>query len=149
RTQTKPRWKGRVETVDEPIFERHQKLLADRNPPPYPCALLSRLNSDRDVYMTTLVYTIYILICLFLVAVVLLQPGKAGAGLGSTFGGGGNTVFGARGATTLLQKVTVGAATMFMLLSLLLAVLSRGESVTDSGTDTEELPSEGDLGTPS
>ena len=51
-------------------------------------------------------YTIHVVICLFLIMVVLLQQGK-GADL-SVFGGGGTqTAFGARGAATLLHKLTV------------------------------------------
>ena len=48
-------------------------------------------------------YTIHVIICLFLIMVVLLQQGK-GADL-SVFGGGGTqTAFGARGAATLLAQ---------------------------------------------
>ncbi len=52
---------------------------------------------------------IYVIICFFLILVVLLQQGK-GADIAGAFGGGGSqTAFGARGATTFLHKLTTGA----------------------------------------
>ena len=58
--------------------------------------------------MIYLLYTVHIMVCMFLILVVLLQQGK-GADL-SVFGGGTTqTAFGARGATTLLHKLTVGS----------------------------------------
>jgi preprotein translocase subunit SecG len=58
-----------------------------------------------------------------LILVVLLQQGK-GADIAGAFGGGGSqTAFGARGATTLLHKLTTGAFIGFIALALLLTVL--------------------------
>ena len=66
---------------------------------------------------------IYIFVCFFLVLVVLLQQGK-GADIAGAFGGGGSqTAFGARGATTLLHKLTTGAFVGFILLALVLTLL--------------------------
>lgn len=66
---------------------------------------------------------LYIFICFFLILVVLLQQGK-GADIAGAFGGGGTqTAFGARGATTLLHKLTTGAFVGFIVISLLLTVL--------------------------
>lgn len=66
---------------------------------------------------------IYVIICFFLILVVLLQQGK-GADIAGAFGGGGSqTAFGARGATTILHKLTTGAFVGFILLSLLLSIL--------------------------
>ena len=68
---------------------------------------------------------VYIFICFFLILVVLVQQGK-GADIAGAFGGGGTqTAFGARGATTLLHKLTTGAFIGFILLSLLLTILER------------------------
>jgi preprotein translocase subunit SecG len=67
--------------------------------------------------------SIYIVICFFLILVVLLQQGK-GADIAGAFGGGGSqTAFGARGATTFLHKLTTGAFVGFVLLSVVLSIL--------------------------
>lgn len=66
---------------------------------------------------------LYVFICFFLILVVLLQQGK-GADIAGAFGGGGTqTAFGARGATTLLHKLTTGAFVGFIVIALLLTVL--------------------------
>ena len=70
-----------------------------------------------------LVTFLYVLACFLLLLVVLLQQGK-GADLAGAFGGGGSqTAFGARGATTLLHKLTTAFFTLFVLTSLSLAIL--------------------------
>jgi preprotein translocase subunit SecG len=69
-----------------------------------------------------LLYTLHIIICLFLILVVLLQQGK-GADL-SVFGGGSTmAAFGARSATNLLHRLTVGAFVAFILTTLGIAYL--------------------------
>jgi preprotein translocase subunit SecG len=69
-----------------------------------------------------LLYTLHIIICLFLILVVLLQQGK-GADL-SVFGGGSTmAAFGARSATNLLHRLTVGGFVAFMLTTLGIAYL--------------------------
>ena len=66
---------------------------------------------------------LYVFICFFLILVVLVQQGK-GADIAGAFGGGGTqTAFGARGATTLLQKLTTGAFVGFIVLSLVLTLV--------------------------
>ena len=68
--------------------------------------------------MTLFLTVLHVLVCIVLILVVLLQRGKGsdiGAALG---GGGGNTVFGARGAGNFLTKITTGAAITFMMTSL-------------------------------
>jgi preprotein translocase subunit SecG len=66
---------------------------------------------------------LYVVICFFLVLVVLVQQGR-GADIAGAFGGGGTqTAFGARGATTLLHKLTTGAFIGFIVLSLALTLL--------------------------
>lgn len=67
-------------------------------------------------------YALHVLICIFLILVVLLQQGK-GADL-SVFGGGGTmTAFGARGAATVLHKLTVGSFVAFMVTTLAIGVM--------------------------
>ncbi len=66
---------------------------------------------------------LYVIICFFLILVVLLQQGK-GADIAGAFGGGGSqTAFGARGATTFLHKLTTGAFVGFILLSVVLSIM--------------------------
>src|SRR5262249_41206225 len=65
-----------------------------------------------------LVVALYVFICFFLILVVLVQQGK-GADIAGAFGGGGTqTAFGARGATTLLHKLTTGAFIGFIVIAL-------------------------------
>ncbi|MBW2242568.1 MAG: preprotein translocase subunit SecG [Deltaproteobacteria bacterium] len=75
--------------------------------------------------MTLFVTVLHILVCVVLIVVVLLQRGK-GAEMGAILGGGGgNTVFGARGAGNFLTRLTTGAAVVFMFTSLILAYFAR------------------------
>ena len=75
--------------------------------------------------MIYLVYTIHVITCIFLILVVLLQQGK-GADL-SVFGGGTTqAAFGARGAATLLHKLTVGFFILFMVTTVSIGLLQRG-----------------------
>jgi preprotein translocase subunit SecG len=67
---------------------------------------------------------LYVLVCLFLVMVVLLQQGK-GADLAGAFGGGGSqTSFGPRTTTNIMHRMTTGAFVLFVVLCLALAILS-------------------------
>jgi len=74
--------------------------------------------------MSTLVTILHIIVCLFLMLTVLLQPGKGG-GMGGAFGGSNaGSVFGGAGSSTFLRRLTVAAATLFMLTSMVLAFLA-------------------------
>ena len=73
--------------------------------------------------MTVLLVIVHVIVSIFLILVVLLQQGK-GADLAGAFGGGGSqTAFGARGATTLLHKLTTAFFVLFVITSLTLAIL--------------------------
>jgi preprotein translocase subunit SecG len=74
--------------------------------------------------MTAIVTLIHIVACLFLIGVVLLQQGK-GSDLASAFGGGTQTVFGARGSVTLLHKLTTAGFVIFILTSIFLGIFQR------------------------
>ncbi|MCX5862607.1 MAG: preprotein translocase subunit SecG [Deltaproteobacteria bacterium] len=70
--------------------------------------------------LTTLVLVIHIIVCVVLILIILLQTGK-GADIGAAFGGGSSqTVFGSGGATTFLSKITIAAAVVFMVTSIIL-----------------------------
>ena len=74
--------------------------------------------------MSILLVVLYVLVCLFLVMVVLLQQGK-GADLAGAFGGGGSqTSFGPRSTTNIMHRMTTGAFVLFVVLCLALAILS-------------------------
>src|SRR6202040_4002775 len=69
-----------------------------------------------------LLTTFFVLNCLVLIIVVLLQSGKA-ADLAGAFGGAGSqTAFGPRGAATILSQATTWCAVMFMVCALAMVV---------------------------
>jgi len=82
--------------------------------------------------MLALLYTLHVLICIFLILVVLLQQGK-GADL-SVFGGGGTmTAFGARGAATVLHKLTVFSFVAFIVTTMMIGIFLGGDGSSVMG----------------
>ena len=66
---------------------------------------------------------IYVVVCVFLVLVVLLQQGK-GADVSAAFGASSSqTTFGARGATTLLEKITTWSFVAFSVLAVVISLI--------------------------
>src|SRR2546425_4375989 len=95
--------------------------------------------------LTYTLYGLFILACVILILVILLQPGKADAG--ALFSSSvSSTAFGPRGTQTLLAKITIGAAAAFMLIALTLSLpaISGTSSVLQSG-----IPEQTALPTPS
>jgi preprotein translocase subunit SecG len=73
----------------------------------------------------------FVMNCLVLIIVVLLQSGKA-ADLAGAFGGAGSqTAFGPRGAATILSQATTWCAVMFMICAL--ALMIRTDKAVDQG----------------
>ncbi|MBR4666597.1 MAG: preprotein translocase subunit SecG [Lentisphaeria bacterium] len=72
--------------------------------------------------ISTFLYVAVVLIAVLLIGLVLVQPSKGG-GLGSAFGGIGESVFGAQ-AMSQLSKVTVVLLSLFFVLTLILAVMT-------------------------
>jgi len=72
-----------------------------------------------DIIVHYVVPSIHVVLCVFLIAVVLLQTGK-GADMGAVFGGGSQTLFGSGGAGNFLTRLTTGMAIGFMVTSLIL-----------------------------
>jgi preprotein translocase subunit SecG len=65
----------------------------------------------------------HVIACLFLILIILIQPGKSGGG--GIFGSAGaQQVFGGRGAGNFLTKTTWATATLFFATSMTLAYLS-------------------------
>lgn len=88
-----------------------------------------------------LILVIHTFVCFVLIAVILLQAGRGG-GLTDSFGGGGSqSLFGTRGAV-YLTRATTACATVFMLTSLTLAVLSaqRGKSLMEKVPTVQTTP---------
>jgi len=94
--------------------------------------------------MNALVTIVHVSVCLVLIVAVLLQSGKAGDLAGAFGGAGSQSVFGARGAATILSKVTTICAVLFMVTSMGLWILSskgarsvvRGDETTAAETTT-------------
>jgi preprotein translocase subunit SecG len=75
--------------------------------------------------MYYLLISLYVIVCLVLSLVILLQQGKGGD-IASAFGGSGSqAAFGARSGATLLTKATTVAAVLFMLFALALSIMGQ------------------------
>jgi preprotein translocase subunit SecG len=105
--------------------------------------------------MFAFIIALHVVVSVFLIFVILLQPGKAdGMAAFSGGGGGSQTVFGGRGSVTFLSKVTTGCAIVFMLTSLTLAWRSsHSDSVLRArrnlaATDAAKKESSGPLSVP-
>src|ERR1700720_1493301 len=89
-------------------------------------------------YAGWLLTTFFVLNCLVLIIVVLLQSGKA-ADLAGAFGGAGSqTAFGPRGAANVLSKATTWCAVMFMLCAMAL-VLRTDRAVEQGGSVLQKV----------
>ncbi len=87
-----------------------------------------------------LLTSFFILNCLVLIIVVLLQSGKA-ADLAGAFGGAGSqTAFGPRGAANVLSKATTWCAIMFMLCAM--AMVLRTDKAVGQGSSILEKVSQ-------
>lgn len=80
--------------------------------------------------MQTLVITVHVIACIFLIVFVLLQSGKEDMGV--IFGGGSGSVFGSTGAGGILAKITAFLAAVFLVTSLSYNVLSGNKIADDS-----------------
>jgi len=82
--------------------------------------------------MLTFFSVVHVVLCVFMIFVILLQPGKD-AGMGAALGGGATqTAFGGRGAVTFLSKVTAVCAISFFVTSLGLSFVGLRTSVISS-----------------
>jgi len=79
--------------------------------------------------MYLILIVIYVIVCLFLIAVILLQAGRGG-GLNEAFGGTAESVLGTQ-ASTVLKRATEVGAVLFLILALVLAMATsrRGRSL--------------------
>ena len=92
---------------------------------------------------TYILYGLFILACVVLIVSILLQPGKADAG--ALFSSSlSSTAFGPRGTASLLAKITIGAASVFMLVALMLAL----PALTGSRSVLQSTPESAPTATP-
>ena len=89
--------------------------------------------------MTGFVIFLHVVACLLLVLIVLLQTGK-GAEMGAVFGPSSSSVFGPTGPATILTKITIGAAVVFMLTSLYLTYSFSKPATTTIVPKTKAAP---------
>lgn len=74
--------------------------------------------------MWGILVVLHVIICIVMIMIILLQTGK-GAEIGAAFGGGySQTLFGSAGPVGFLNKLTTVVAIMFMMTSLLLALMA-------------------------
>jgi preprotein translocase subunit SecG len=69
-----------------------------------------------------LLVTLFVVICLFMIFIILMQKGKGSSGIGN-LGGGAQQLFGGSGGADFLQKMTWVAGLLFMFISLTLSLL--------------------------
>ena len=74
---------------------------------------------------------IFVIVCIMLMAIILLQSSKTG-GMGTAMGGQAiNTAFGGHGADKLLVRITSGLALAYMLLAFAIAMMDNPASRID------------------
>ncbi|MES2504366.1 MAG: preprotein translocase subunit SecG [Myxococcota bacterium] len=74
--------------------------------------------------MLAFLIILQVVVAVFMILVVLLQPGNKGGSSAAFGGSGSDTTFGGRGANTFLSKLTFGAAAAFMITNLALSLMS-------------------------
>ncbi|MGH8732183.1 MAG: preprotein translocase subunit SecG [Burkholderiales bacterium] len=84
-------------------------------------------------FWTNILIVAHVLVALSIIGLVLLQHGK-GADMGSGFGGGASgSLFGATGSANFLSRTTAVLATIFFILSLVLAYVATKKPVEAGG----------------
>ncbi len=101
--------------------------------------------------MTINILLVVLFISAIVISILVLLQNKSGD-MGSAFGGGSNTLFGARGSADFLSRATSITATIFFLSALALAYIyaNQGRQSSDSviqATQTSEAESESSAAT--
>jgi len=87
----------------------------------------------------SILVAVQVVIALVLIGLILVQHGK-GADAGAAFGSGASgTVFGAKGSANFMSHATAGLATVFFLLSLVLAYMVGGNTAPTGSSVTQQL----------
>lgn len=84
--------------------------------------------------------SLFVLCSILMIVVILMQASKGG-GLAGSFGGMGSSggILGARGASSFLQKTTVGLAVTYALLCLVISIMSTQTESINSKTQQKLL----------
>ena len=91
---------------------------------------------------------VFVLVCLMLMGIILLQSSKTG-GMGTAMGGQAiNTAFGGHGADKLLVKITSGLAVAFMVLAITIGMMDNPASRIDFSNKPTLSRHEGSGNTP-
>ena len=91
--------------------------------------------------MQLFITILHVVLCIALILIILLQPGKdQGAVFGG--GGGGNRMYAPRGQQNVLGRATTAVAVLFMLTSISLAWYSTEQARDDS--DVIDILNEGE-----
>ena len=78
---------------------------------------------------------IFVMICIMLMGIILLQSSKTG-GMGTAMGGQAiNTAFGGHGADKLLVRTTSGLAVAFMTMAIIIGMMDNPASRIDFNTE--------------
>jgi len=93
----------------------------------------------------TILLVILVIVAVTMIGAVLIQRSEGGAlGIGGG-GGGGGAMFSARGSANFLTRLTGGLAAVFMILSLVLAILGKGSDDRSSVMDVSTQPTQEEL----
>jgi preprotein translocase subunit SecG len=93
----------------------------------------------------TILLVILVIVAVMMIIAVLIQRSEGGA-LGIGGGGGGQgAMFSARGSANFLTRLTGGLAAVFMILSLVLAILGKGSDDRNSVMDVSTQPTQEEL----
>ena len=96
--------------------------------------------------METILLVILIIVAVTMIIAVLIQRSEGGAlGIGGGGGGGPGAMFSARGSANFLTRLTGGLAAVFMILSLVLAILGKGSDDRNSVMDVSTQPTQEEL----
>ena len=87
-------------------------------------------------FIAGLLFTIDVICAFLLIGIILIQQSKSGGGLGAISGGATESVFGAA-AGNVITKTTVALASIFLVSTLLLTILSKYQP--QSETLSEQL----------
>lgn len=98
--------------------------------------------------METVLLVFYLLVAIFLVAVILMQRSSGGALNGLGGDGGASSIFSARGTGNFLTRLTAVLATLFFLSAIALSLLyknaapQKASSILDAPAAQQSAPAE-------